>query len=63
MILTDQQEKDLTAALDRMAAAKTALRAAKGTAEEPEARKALLAELDAVNKLISSFSEEALNGN
>jgi len=67
MILTNQQEKDLETALDKMAAAKKTLREAKGCANEAEARKVLLGELDAVNKLIASFNlsceEAALNGN
>ena len=66
MILTDQQEKDLETALDKMAAAKKTLNDSKGGPDEPDARKALLGELDAVNKLIASFNEgcneAALNG-
>ena len=57
MHIAKEQEDALEDALDKMAIAKKALRAAKGTADEPAARRNLLAELTNVYAVIALITE------
>jgi len=60
MLLTDKQKQELEEALDELSLAKKALKDAKGTPGEADARKGLLETLDKVNGVCKSF-EEGLN--